>query len=298
MRISITLYLTTILDKTKQNVSDHYSHAEEKTVYQEYWGLTELPFENVPDPRFFYPSADHQEALLKLFYAVNNRKGAAMLTGEIGCGKTVLSRTLIQDLPPDRYEIGLITNPSLSPADFLREILYQLGVEIQSESKLDLLHALNDQAVKNANAEKDTVIIVDEAQAIEDASTFEELRLLLNFQLNDRFLLTLLLIGQPELKERVASIEQLSQLIALKYHLGPLKREETHSYVQTRLEKAGSKRPLFREEALDALYRESSGIPREINNICDICLLLGFGAKSETIEADLIMKAAYAIKQL
>ena len=267
-------------------------------MYQEYWGLTELPFENVPDPRFFYPSADHQEALLKMFYAVNNRKGAAMLTGEIGCGKTILSRTLIQDLPPDRYEIGLITNPSLTPVDFLREILYQLGVEIQSDSKLDLLHALNDQAVKNANANKDTVIIVDEAQAIEDESTFEELRLLLNFQLNNRFLLTLLLIGQPELNDRVGRIEQLAQRIALKYHLGPLKREETHSYVQTRLEKAGAKRTLFKEEALEVLHRESGGIPREINNICDICLLLGFGAKAETIEAEEIMKAAYAIKQL
>lgn len=267
-------------------------------MYQEYWGLTELPFENVPDPRFFYPSADHQEALLKMFYAVNNRKGAAMLTGEIGCGKTVLSRTLIQDLPPDRYEIGLITNPSLSPVDFLREILYQLGVEIQTDSKLDLLHALNDQAVKNANADKDTVIIVDEAQAIEDESTFEELRLLLNFQLNDRFLLTLLLIGQPELNDRVASIEQLAQRIALKYHLGPLKREETHAYVQTRLEKAGGKRALFSDTALEVLHRESRGIPREINNICDICLLLGFGAKAEIIEGEQILKAAYAIKQL
>ncbi len=135
-------------------------------MYREYWGLTELPFENLPDPKFFYPSAEHQEALLRLFYAVNSRKGAAMLTGEIGCGKTVLSRTLIQDLPPERYEIGLVTNPSLSPIEFLREILYQLGVETSTDSKLDLLHTLNDQAAKNVNADKDTVIIIDEAQAI------------------------------------------------------------------------------------------------------------------------------------
>ena len=148
------------------------------------------------------------------------------------------------------------------------------------------------------NAGKDTVIIIDEAQAIEDQGTFEELRLLLNFQLNDRFLLTLLLMGQPELKDRIAKIEQLAQRIAIKFHLGPLKKEETHAYVTTRLEKAGAKRQLFKPEALDVLYRESNGIPREINNICDICMLLGFGAKAEQIDVQQMMKAAQAIKQL
>ena len=133
-------------------------------MYLEYWGFSELPFENVPDPRFFYPSGDHQEALLRMFYAVNSRKGAAMLTGEVGCGKTVLSRTLIRDLPQDRYEVGVVANPSLTPIEFLREILYQLGVESADGSNLDLLQALNDQVSKNLNAGRDTVIIIDEAQ--------------------------------------------------------------------------------------------------------------------------------------
>ena len=135
-------------------------------MYLEHWGLDELPFENLPDPRFFFPSAEHHEALLRLLYAVKSRKGAAMLTGEIGCGKTILSRTLIQDLCPDQYEVGLIANPSLSPVEFLKEILYQLGAEIQSDSKLDLLHALNSQITNSLNEGKDTVIIIDEAQAI------------------------------------------------------------------------------------------------------------------------------------
>lgn len=267
-------------------------------MYLEYWGLDELPFENVPDPRFFYPSAEHQEALLRMFYAVNSRKGAAMLTGEIGCGKTILSRTLIQDLPPDRYEVGLIANPSLNPIEFLREILYQLGAETHSESKLDLLHALNSQVTKNLNAGKDTVIIIDEAQAIDDPATLEELRLLLNFQLNDRFLLTLLLIGQPELREKIASIKQLEQRISIKFHLGPLKSEETRSYVQTRLEKVNCSRKIFSDDALTAIHRTSEGIPRSINNICDISLLLGFGSKASDIGPDAINKAAQAIGQL
>ena len=267
-------------------------------MYREYWGLKELPFENVPDPRFFYPSAEHQEALLRLFYAVNSRKGAAMLTGEVGCGKTILSRTLIQDLPADRYEVAVVANPSLSPVEFLREILYQLGVEISTNSKLDLLHALNDQVVKNLNAGRDSVIIIDEAQAIEDPDTLEELRLLLNFQLNERFLLTLLLIGQPELRERISRIRQLEQRIAIKFHLGALKQEEVPSYIQARLEKAGLVRRIFEENALDAVGRASRGIPREINNICDLCLLLGFGARAERIGIDLVQKVAQAIKEI
>lgn len=267
-------------------------------MYTEHWGLDELPFENVPDPRFFYPSAEHQEALLRLFYAASNRKGAAMLTGEVGCGKTVLSRTLIQDLPPDRYEVGLIANPSLPPEDFLREILYQLGHETAQGSKLDLLHALNDLVVSNVNAGKETVVIIDEAQAIEDPDTLEELRLLLNFQLNDRFLLTLLLIGQPELKDRIASLKQLDQRIAIKFHLRPLKQEEVRSYIQARLETAGLKRQIFREDSMEAVARASKGIPREINNICDICLLLGFGSKAQEVDVALVQKAAQAVQMV
>jgi general secretion pathway protein A len=267
-------------------------------VYLEYWELDELPFENVPDPRFFYPSAEHQEALLRLFSSVNSRKGAAMLTGEIGCGKTILSRTLIQDLPLDKYEVGLIANPSLSPVEFLKEILYQLGAETKSDSKLDLLHALNNRVTNNLNAGKDTIVIIDEAQAINDPATLEELGLLLNSKLNDRFLLTLLLIGQPELRGKIGSIEQLEQRISIKFHLGPLKSDETRSYIQTRLEKVNCHRTIFTEDAMKAIHRGAEGTPRSINNICDISLLLGFGSKAPDIGADIVNKAASAIKQI
>ncbi len=265
-------------------------------MYKEFWGLEEFPFENVPDPRFFYPSAEHQEALLRLFYAVNSQ-GAAMLTGEVGCGKTILSRTLAQDLQSDRYEVGVVANPSLSPIEFLREILSQLGVEEAPDSKSDLLEALNDRMVKNRNAGKDTVIIVDEAQAMEDPETLEELLHLLNVQFDDRFLTTLLLIGQPELRERISRIKQLEQRISIKFHLGPLKQEETHAYIQSRLEKVGLEREIFKNDAVDAVYRASRGIPREINNTCDICLLLGFGARVEEIDTHIAQKACEAVKQ-
>ena len=267
-------------------------------MYQKYWNLTELPFESVPDPRFFYSSAGQQRALLQMFYAINNRMGAAVLTGDIGCGKTVVSRMLIHDLSSDRYEIALMNRPGLSPMDFFRDMLGQLGIEIQSDAKSDLQRALEVQAVKSANAGKYTVVIVDDAHAMEDDNTFEELQSLFSFQRNGRFFLTLLLVGQAEIRDRVAGIEPLAQQVARHYHLAPFKREEADAYVQTRLEKAGAKRPLFGEDALDALYRATNGIPRYMNNICDIALLLGFGAKAKTIGEEQIEKAVYAVDNL
>ncbi len=265
-------------------------------MYDKYWNLTELPFENVPDPRFFYSSRDHQRALLQMFYAINNRLGAAVLTGDTGCGKTVVSRMLIQELSSDRYKIALMDRPGLSPEDFLRDMLGQLGVEDQSNGKLQ--RALEVQAVKSANAGKYTVVIVDDAHAIEDGNTFEALQSLFSFQRNGRFFLTLLLVGQAGLEERVAGVEALGQQVARQYHLAPLKREETLSYVQTRLEKAGADRSLFDEDALDALYQASNGVPRDINNICDIALLLGSDAKVKTVGEDQIEKAVYAVNNL
>ena len=267
-------------------------------MYQKYWNLTELPFESVPDPRFFYSSAGQQRALLQMFYAINNRMGAAVLTGDIGCGKTVVSRMLIHELSSDRYEIALMNRPGLAPIDFLRDMLGQLGVEIQSDAKPALQRALEVQAVKSANAGKYTVVIVDDAHAMEDDNTFEELQSLFSFQRNGRFFLTLLLVGQAEIKDRVAGIEPLAQQVARHYHLAPFKREEADAYVQTRLEKAGAKRPLFGEDALDALYRATNGIPRYMNNICDIALLLGFGVKAKTIGEEQILKAVYAVENL
>ena len=264
-------------------------------MYQEHWGLKELPFENVPDPRFFYPSPEHQEALIRLFYAVNNRKGSAMLTGEVGCGKTILSRTLVQDLSGDRFEVGLVANPGLPPIDFLREILYQLGEQTDATSKLDLLHALNDVVVKNLNAGKDTVIMIDEAQAIENQDTFEELRLLLNFQLNDRFLLTLILIGQPELREKVGQIRQLEQRIAIKYHLGPLSTEETGKYIHYRLKKAGLQKEIITPETFPIICSATHGIPRDVNNVCDMSLLLGFSSGATEIDEGIAQKAVAAV---
>lgn len=256
-------------------------------MYLEYWGLEKYPFENVPDPEFMYYSQEHKEALIRLNYAAKRNKGVALLTGVVGCGKTTLSKVFIQQLSETDYDIGLVTNPTLVPSDFLKEILYQLGLSVDSNSKADLLDLLNRRILDNMKQNKITLLIVDEAQLIYK-ETFEEIRLLLNFQLNDRFLLTIILMGQPELNNIIKGIEQLDQRIAIRYHLNPLNAEETGRYIGFRLKKAGLKRHIFTKQAVAEVYNYSLGIPRMINNVCDMSLLVGFSSKIEVIDSKII----------
>ena len=245
-------------------------------MYEAYWELSEPPFDNSPNPKFFYLSPEHEEALVRLVYTVRHRKGCGMLTGEYGCGKTTLSRALIQRLEAERYEIGLLTNPRWNATDFLRESLYQLGVETTEKSKPELLHMLNDLFFRNYREGRDTVIIVDEAQLLDDEGVFEELRLLMNFQTDDRFLVTVLLIGSPELREKVRRLKHLDQRITIRYHLNTLDDAHTSAYVAHRLKMAGRTRPIFTDEAVKLIFDFTRGTPREINNLCDVALLVGY----------------------
>ena len=252
-------------------------------MYESYWELSEPPFDNSPNPKFFYLSPEHEEALVRLVYTVRHRKGCGMLTGEYGCGKTTLSRALIQRLEAERYEIGLLTDPSWAPVDFLREVLYQLGVETQETRKPELLHLLNDLFFRNYQAGRDSVIIVDEAQLIENDAVFEELRLLMNFQTDDRFLVTLLLIGSPELGAKVRRLKHLDQRVSLRYHLNALDYTHTASYIDHRLRMAGQPNQLFTEEAVKLIFDFTRGTPREINNLCDVALLVGYSKRVKEI---------------
>ena len=257
-------------------------------MYESYWELAEPPFDNSPNPKFFYMSPEHEEALGRLVYTVRHGKGCGMLTGEYGCGKTTLSRALIQRLEAERYEIGLLTNPSLTPVDFLREVLYQLGVETQETRKPELLHLLNDLFFRNYQAGRESVVIVDEAQLIEDDAVFEELRLLMNFQTDDRFLLTLLLVGSPELGVKVRRLKHLDQRISLRYHLNTLDYTHTASYIGHRLKMAGQPNQLFTEEAVKLIFDFTRGTPREINNLCDVALLVGYSKRVKEIGEKII----------
>ena len=257
-------------------------------MYEAYWGLSEPPFDNSPNPKFFYLSPEHEEALVRLMYAVRQRKGCAMLTGEYGCGKTMLSRALIQRLEAERYEIGLLTNPSWNAVEFLSEVVYQLGVETDEKSKTELLHRLNDLFFRNYRAGRDTVIIIDEAQLIADDAVFEELRLLINFQTDDRFLVTILLIGSPELTVKVRRLKHLDQRIAIRYHLNTLDDTHTANYIAHRLKMAGQAVRIFTKEAVKLVFDFTRGTPREINNLCDIALLVAYSKKVREIDEKII----------
>ena len=266
-------------------------------MYQAYWKLNEKPFSNTPDPRFFYPSPQHEDALMKLTYAVVERMGAAMLTGVFGCGKTILGRALQRNLGPDRYRFAFISHPHPEPLDLLRAIVRGLRAgalpekrtELMADALLELLAGL---LVDNARDGKETVILVDEAHAIGSDLAFEELRLLLNFQQEDRFLLTLLLCGQPELLQRVETLKPFAQRIAMRCHVGPLSLEETAGYVQHRLQVAGATEELFSPDTLAFIHERTGGIPRRINHLCDMALLSGFGKQAPQVSLEIIEKTA------
>jgi len=265
-------------------------------MYEQYWGLKEKPFENTPDPRFLYRSPQHEEALMRLLYAIEEKKGAAILSGEYGSGKTILSRVLLDSIDPNKFQVAILTNSKLPSLEFLREIARQLGDTTLPEKKVDLLNNLNDILSRNASINRHTVVVIDEAQLIEEREVFEELRLLLNFQFNNQ-LLTLLLLGQPELREKVNRIPQLRQRIGIRHHLVFLNEAETGNYINHRLKTAGKKEEVFTKAALKVIYDYSKGCPRMINNLCDLSLLAGFGRKIVKIEEDIIQEVAKDLKE-
>lgn len=260
-------------------------------AYEQHWGLQTHPFENVPDPRFYVPSVKHETARQRMLYGIQARKGAIMLTGEIGSGKTLLSRALILNLPSSKYDVALLANPALPEKQFLGEILYQFGLAVGG-SKAVQLRRLNEHMLTNAQQGRDTVLVIDEAQAVLEDRIFDEVRLLMNYQMNDRFLLTLVLLGQPELRERVARIPQLMQRIAIRYHLERFTVEETQVYIQGRLAAAGCSRMLFTPDAVDAIHRHTGGVCRLINALCDLCLLSGAQGRADQIDRTLVLQAA------
>jgi len=223
-------------------------------------------------------------------YSIMRIKGSALLTLDVGCGKTTLSRALIQNLSQKEYHVGLITNPMLEPVEFIREILYQFGLDPASHSKHDLLNTLGEMMMRDFRENRTTILVIDEAQLL-SPTNFEEVRLLLNYQFNDRFLLNLLLIGQPELRGIIKRIEQLDSRIAIRYHLGPLAFDEMVQYVNFRLSRAGAKREIFTREAFEEIHRQTKGVPRRVNNLCDMSLLIGYGMHAANIDAAVVREA-------
>lgn len=259
-------------------------------MYTAYWGLKEKPFENTPDPKFVYYSQQHEEAMARMLYVVREHKGAALLTGEYGCGKTLLSRLLKAELQAEnKYQAVFVLDPRLSGIEFLQEIAYQLGGGPITQTKIEVSHLLNKLLCANRQSSRHTVVVIDEAQSIKNPDIFEELRLLLNFQLDNAFLLTIILLGSSELKFMVASMPQLVQRMSVRYHINGLNEWETREYINHRLKIAGASRQLFAEDSCHQIYLCTYGVPRRINTLCDLALLVGFSNKLKIIDKQTVL---------
>ncbi len=265
-------------------------------MYEEYWKLKSRPFKNTPDPGFFYHSVQHDEALMKLSYAVNENMGGAMLTGAYGCGKTLLSRVLVEQIKSTAIPVTCIAQPDMLPLDLLRTLARAISDAEISAQRSDLLadallEVIEKGLVENRRDGKQSVIIIDEAHMIDNQSALEMTRLLLNFQDADGFMLTLLLIGHPELAKRVTALKQLAQRIPITCDLDHFTREDSMGYIQSRLRVAGLEKDPFTEDALDLVHTNSGGIPRRINTMCDVSLALGAAQQVTNIDANLVKEA-------
>lgn len=253
-------------------------------MYEAYFGLRERPFSKTPDPRFLFLSRGHREALARMQYAVEERD-LVLLTGEIGCGKTTLSRALMDALD-DSFKVICLINPRLTPLEFLNSLARHLGVADPARFKVDLLEQIGGKLYEYYEEGLTPVVVIDEAQLVPHKETFDEIRLLTNFQLDDRNLISVVLMGQPELKRRLKhrAYEPLRQRIGMQYDLKPLSLEETAEYINYRMIKAGGRPGLFADITVEAIYAYSSGTPRMINHAASLALLECFGRGEDQVE--------------
>ena len=260
-------------------------------MYESFFGFSRAPFDLSPDPYFLFRTPAHSEGFACIYYGVTRRKGFAVLTGEVGTGKTVLTRMLLQVLLRTNVASAYVFNPTLTREDFLRYILDDLGIPVRS-TKSEMLHDLNKFLIERHRSNLTTALIVDEAHLLEP-DVLEEIRLLTNLETTTQKLLQIVLVGQPELDSLLdsARLRQLKQRVAVRCSLLPLTAEQARTYIKYRIERAGWKarpEPLFTEEALTLVSRYSGGIPRVINNICENALISAFARHHKTVTPDII----------
>jgi general secretion pathway protein A len=271
-------------------------------MYKDYFHLQCEPFNITPDPRFLYMTAQHQEALNHLLYGIRQRKGFICLTGEVGAGKTTLCRALLSQLGAGVHT-ALILNPMLTGTQLLRAVLAEFGVQKTRQDRLGCLNELNRFLLATSAAGQEAVLIIDEAQDM-PLETLELTRLLSNLETDSHKLLQILLVGQPELRERLSKpcLRQLAQRIAVRYHLGTMSRSDTAQYIRHRLAVAGEPTPegsavQFDEDAISEIHYRSRGTPRLVNSLGDKALLAGYVYRTGRIDRRLVRLAADEMKE-
>ncbi len=265
--------------------------------YLGYFKLKKEPFSNAPMQEFFYSSRSHSEAILRLKYIINSMKGLALLTGEIGAGKTTLAKRLLTSLNSNKYQSGMMimVHSRITPIWFLKRVAGLLGIETDSSDKLELLSLLHERLLELNSQGLKPIILIDEAQMLQTREIMEEIRGILNMELPSQKLITFILFGLKELNENIHLDEPLAQRVALNYKLSSLSLIATENYIKHRLKLSGAKRMYFSKEAVEKIYHYSRGIPRLINTICDNAMFETFIQKRPAIDAKLIKDVSLSL---
>ena len=263
-------------------------------MYNEYFGFNEAPFSIAPDPRYLYMTSQHRDALAHLVYGLNSEGGCILLTGEVGTGKTTICRCLLEQIP-NQANVALVLNPKVNEIELLETICDELNISYpDSDNSLktytDRIYSYLIES--NRNNEK-TVLIIDEAQNL-DSKVLEQLRLLTNLETHQRKLLQIIILGQPELLDILATTEmrQLAQRITARFHLNPLTKQELKAYISHRLAVAGQNSQLFPDSCINLLFKLSNGVPRLINILCDRALLGAYVENQNTVNPIIVKKAS------
>lgn len=258
-------------------------------MYQAFYGFQEKPFTLTPDPSFLYLSKQHEMALTMLDYGLQSDAGISVITGEVGAGKTTLIREILNK-QAENSTIGLISNAHSAFGDLLQWVLMAFNINTEAQDKAGRYQILTDFLISNYGKNKKTILIIDEAQNM-DTETLEELRLISNINADKHLVLQLVLVGQPELLEKMQrhELRQLAQRVSVDYQLKALGYRETVAYIKHRLVVAGGKENIFDKYAMAAVYYHSGGIPRLINTLCDFSLVFGFSEAMQQIDLNIML---------
>jgi len=263
-------------------------------MYKDHFGLADTPFSIAPDPRYLYMSEFHREALAHLLYGIESNGGFVLLTGEVGAGKTTVCRCLLEQLP-DTVDAALILNPKLNSQELLATFCDELGISYPEGATgiKRFVDMINVHLLGSYAKGRKTILIIDEAQNL-SSDVLEQIRLLTNVETNERKLLQIIMLGQPELRDKLEQpeLKQLAQRITARYHLGPLSRNDIPAYIAHRLQVAGTQNTLFSASAVKAVYTFSGGIPRLINIVCDRALLGAFAEGRKGVDSAVLIRAA------
>jgi len=265
-------------------------------MYLDFYGLKSSPFNITSDPQIFFESLSHREAFAALLYGIQEKKGIILITGEVGTGKTTLCKALLNKLPAE-VKSSLILNPYFSELQLLQAIIEDFGLTIEKKSRLDLIKCLNAFLIEINLKGGNAVILIDEAQNL-NSRQLEQIRLLSNLETSQGKLLQIVLVGQPELRDKLKAfnLRQIKQRICVKYNILPLREEEVRDYIEFRLKKVGTDGINITPESYKIIFDFSKGIPRLINVLCDRALLYGFAREKRIFDAEIFNSCAEELR--